>query len=407
MFTAQEIKKAVEENREEAIQCLVEALRSPSPTGKEKPMADTMLRWLDKLDISVKTYEYMEDRPNIIAEWTGSQPGKRFLFNGHMDVFPPSEGEEGRFGPWSGEIADGYIYGRGADDMKSGDCAAYMAVKLLKQMGFDPKGSIVLNYVVDEENGSQQGVVSLLEDKLLNADIGISMEPSDMRIKLGHGGIYACQVIVNGDGGPAGLPMNTNGRENKYGSQDAIEKSVLALQALYKLRDHIRETKAPTDFGYSLLTVTNIHAGDATNTYARRCTITIDRRFLPDETIETVDAEIIDAMEKVKELDPTFDYEYVPYYEPSMPVYNVNEKGLMVTTMDEAFEELFGKRPEHFRSSGGTDASYITVSTGADMPWAGPGHHDDGPATADERVCIEWYLDCIKWYMLTLVKTMQ
>lgn len=407
MFTVDEIVKAVEENREEAIQCLVEALQSPSPTGSEKPMADTMLKWLDKLDISVDTYEYMENRPNIIAEWKGTLPGKRFLFNGHMDVFPPSEGEPGKYGPWSGKIEDGYVYGRGADDMKSGDCAAYMAVKLLKQMGFDPKGSIVLNYVVDEENGSEYGVVSLLKEQLLNADIGISMEPSDMRIKLGHGGVYTCQVIVNGDGGPSALPMNTNGKENKYGSQDAIEKSIPALQALYALRKHILETKAPTDFGYSLLAVTKIQAGDATNTYARKATITMDRRFLPGETIETVDAEIIGAMEKVKETDPTFDYEYVPFYEPSMPVYDVDENGYMVTTMDEAFEELFGKKPVHFRSSGGTDASYITAATRVDMPWAGPGHHDNGPATADERVCIDWYLDCIKWYMLTLVKTMQ
>ena len=121
MITVEQIKKKVADSKEEALQCLIEALQSPSPTGSELPMALTMKKWLDKLDIKVDTYEYQKDRPNFIAEWKGSREGKTFLFNGHMDVFPATETDDPNYNAWSGEIKDGFVYGRGASDMKGGD----------------------------------------------------------------------------------------------------------------------------------------------------------------------------------------------------------------------------------------------------------------------------------------------
>jgi len=135
MITVADIQKKVDACQDEALQCLVEAIQSPSPTGSELPMAQTMKKWLDKLDIQVDAYEYEKDRPNFIATWTGSQEGKSFLFNGHMDVFPATESGDPNYNPWSGEIKDGYVWGRGTSDMKGGDCAALMAVKFLKEMG--------------------------------------------------------------------------------------------------------------------------------------------------------------------------------------------------------------------------------------------------------------------------------
>lgn len=405
MFTAEKIKNYVDNHSDDALNCLVKALQSPSPTGYEKPMADTMYAMLQELDIPIAVHEYAPERPNYIAEWCGSKPGKRFLFNGHMDVFPPSEGDSGiSGGPWSGKIIEGNVYGRGASDMKGGVCASYMAVKFLKEMGFDPKGSIVLNYVVDEENSSEYGVVSLLRDKLLTADYGISPEPSDNRVKLGHGAIYCFQIVVHGDGGHAGFPIDPKA-EGNYGNQDAIEKSILALQALYGLRKRIL-AKPTNEFGQSIMSITMINAGDASNTYARKAVITVDRRPLPNESKEEMEAEIIQALEDVKKIDPTFSYEYIPEYQPTMPVYNVPEDSFMVQTIDTAYEELFGEKPEHFRKCGGTDASFICDATDIDMPWFGPGYHDSGMATESECISIENYLNCIKTYMLTLVKAM-
>lgn len=94
MICVQDIIKKADECKDEALQYLIEAIQSPSPTGSELPMAKTVHKWLDKIGIQVDTYEYMKDRPNFIATWKGTQEGKTFLFNGHMDVFPATETDD-------------------------------------------------------------------------------------------------------------------------------------------------------------------------------------------------------------------------------------------------------------------------------------------------------------------------
>ncbi len=76
MFSVEKIKRVVDDHRDEAIECLVEAIQSPSPTGSEKPMADTALRWIDEIGFEREVYEYQTGRPNIIARWNGERTGK-------------------------------------------------------------------------------------------------------------------------------------------------------------------------------------------------------------------------------------------------------------------------------------------------------------------------------------------
>ena len=407
MICVQDIIKKVDECKDEALQYLIEAIQSPSPTGSELPMAKTVHKWLDKIGIQVDTYEYMKDRPNFIATWKGTQEGKTFLFNGHMDVFPATETDDPNYNAWSGEIKDGCVYGRGTSDMKGGDCAALMAVKLLKEMGFDPKGNVVLNFVSDEESGGEYGILSLLKDDLIHADFGISMEPSShdeqsTDLMVGHGGVYPCQVIVYGDGGHAARPLDPEDKDNHYGGEDAIKKAMKAVEALNHLADEVIAKKPVTKFGQSHMAVTKINAGIAVNNYPRRAEICIDRRYMPNETPESVDAEIIGALEAIKKTDPTFTYEYHNHYEPDTPVFVNDENSDIVKAIDACCEAVTGRKPVHFTKVGGCDVAYIKKAIGGDYPWFGPGTFKI--ACADERVSIENYLNCIKVYMATMVQ---
>ncbi|MBE6939892.1 MAG: M20 family metallopeptidase [Ruminococcaceae bacterium] len=409
MITVADIQKKVDACQDEALQCLVEAIQSPSPTGSELPMAQTMKKWLDKLDIQVDAYEYEKDRPNFIATWTGSQEGKSFLFNGHMDVFPATESGDPNYNPWSGEIKDGYVWGRGTSDMKGGDCAALMAVKFLKEMGFDPKGKIILNYVSDEESGGEKGILSLLNDNLIQADFGISMEPSSQTddttdVMVGHGGVYPCKIVVYGDGGHAAKTIDPNDSDNIYGGEHAIQKAMKAVAALEKLAVEISK-KPPTVLGQSHLAVTKINAGIAVNNYPRRAEICIDRRYMENETPESVDAEIIAALEAVKQEDPTFAYEFHNHYEPDTPVFINDEESEIVKAIDASCEAVCGRTPKHFTKVGGCDMAYVKRAIGGNYPWFGPGLLK-GIASADEKVPVVNYLNCIKVYMATLVKLM-
>lgn len=404
MISVDRIKEYVLANQKEAIQCLVEALQSPSPARNEKPMAETMLKWINRAGISVKTYEAQPNRPNIIAEWFGSKPGKRFIFNGHMDIFPPKPGNDSLYGPWSGRVVDGYVYGPGANDMKAGNCAALMAVLFLHRLQLDPVGSIVLNYVVDEQDASRYGAKYLIEQGLLKGDLGISMEPTSNNIVIGHYGVYNCQIVVHGDGGHAGILI----AEEKYGSEDAIKKSIPVLNVLYKLREDLLEKSSTHPEGRnSILSVTQMEAGTQINLYAREALINIDRRFLPGETVESCEAEIKNALEKVKNNDMTFSYEMRSEFLPTMPILDIPKDGYMVSILDKVLMELFNRKSTYGYCEGATDAAFIYAAHGIDMPIIGPGTFSPLNADShDDRASVKDYLEAIQIYMLTLIKTM-
>ena len=95
-----------------------------------------------------------------------------------------------------------------------------------------------------------------------------------------------------------------------------------------------------TEYGQSHMAVTKIHAGIAVNNYARRAEICIDRRYMPNETPESVDAEIIAALEEVKKADPTFEYEFHNRYEPDTPVFVNDENSEIVKAIDASCEAV-------------------------------------------------------------------
>lgn len=176
MINVKDIDRIVEENREEAQAFLTECLRTPSVTGDEKEMGQVMTKWVKAAGLDPECYEKTEGRPNIVAKWQGSKPGKQFVFNGHMDVFPPVAGNPGLYGPWSGKVVDGRVYGRGAVDMRSGLCAGLMAIKYLKELGYDPNGNILFTAVSDEEN---IGASSLLSVTMMESGNTANMYPSE------------------------------------------------------------------------------------------------------------------------------------------------------------------------------------------------------------------------------------
>ena len=107
MIDAKMISDYVDAHSNDAISFLQAILRVPSVTGDEEAVAKVFADKMRDAGLEVQVYEAAPHRPNLLAEWFGSVPGKRFVFNGHMDVFPPNEGDPGLYGPWSGELHDG------------------------------------------------------------------------------------------------------------------------------------------------------------------------------------------------------------------------------------------------------------------------------------------------------------
>lgn len=391
MFTVEEIKTQVEASREEILDCLREVLQTPSITGQEAEVGKVFCRRISQHTGLLPTvYEKEPGHPNILAEWFGSRPGKRFIFNGHMDHFPPPEGKKDTYGPYSGKLVDGKMYGRGASDMKSGDVSALFAVALLKRMGFDPKGSVLLSYMCDEENGSNYGAKWMCRQNLLNGDYGICMEATTKRLKTRACGSWRAKFTYVSDG------CNSY---REHPKKSALEKSVIAINALYELRETIR--KRTNEFGDKpVFSITTLHAGEATNMHAAVSTFTIDRRMIVGETHKDVSREILNVLDCLKKTDPDMEYTYEVTSE--RPAFLLPENSEMVKTCKEAYKKVTGRDLILWYSSAGADASTIREYNGIEMPvWSGAtGMQASGP---DEHIVIEDMLECIQYYMLTIM----
>lgn len=394
MFAAKEIHRVVEESRQEIIDCLVELLQTPSMTGEEVPISKVFCKWIERAGIQPVVHGISPEHPNVFGEWFGSRPGKRFIFNGHMDTFPPTEGDPGIYGPFSGKVTDTHIYGRGAADMKGGDAAALMAVTLLKRMGFDPRGSILLSYMCDEEIGGRYGVKWLVKQELLNGDFGICMEPTRGKILVGHSGIYRAWITYT-------APAESSSRE--HSSKNALEKSVIAINALYAHREEVRSHKDPY-YDCASLSITTLHAGNATNVHAAQSRFSIDYRLVPGQTHAGVEKEIRDILDGLKASDPEMDYSIEVISD--RPVFDIPEDSDIIRACCAAYEEVTGQPAELLRRHGGSDAATIFGHNGILMPNWGAGDEYNEGTKPNEKISITNYLQSVEYYILTLVKLM-
>ena len=149
MDIKEKVKGLVKE--EEVIQLLRDIVKIPSHLGqelREKPISDftSQCNFSRKQEIETYQQEVFPGRPNVVAVIRGIGAGTSLMFNGHIDTVPPF----GMEAPFSAEVREGRIYGRGTSDMKSGVASMAYAMKLLKESGVRLKGDVVYVGVIDE-----------------------------------------------------------------------------------------------------------------------------------------------------------------------------------------------------------------------------------------------------------------
>ena len=148
--------------QEETIRICQELIRIPSVNygegkGDEKAVAEYVVESLAEVGITAKTYESAPNRVNVVAKIKGSDSSRPGLVvHGHIDVVP-AEAKDWSVDPFSGEIKDGFIWGRGAVDMKNVDAMILAIVRKWTREGYVPPRDIVLAFFADEEAGSEYG----------------------------------------------------------------------------------------------------------------------------------------------------------------------------------------------------------------------------------------------------------
>lgn len=175
-------------------------------------------------------------RPNVVGVFRGSGGGRSILFSTHVDTVPYETGKWVESTPFSGELKDGKLYGRGAYDIKSATAAALFAARCVTELGLPRRGDVIVESVVDEEFGGSHGcLASRLRG--YQADIAINSEPTNMAVCPIHRGGGEWKIVVRGD---PGMAFNQEKLDNPVYK---LARVIDALRAWNDWRN--REVKAP------------------------------------------------------------------------------------------------------------------------------------------------------------------
>ena len=247
------------------------SINSENPPGNELVLAK-FIEWdMKSLRIDVRTYTYVKGRPNVIAILKGSWPRSKakreaILITPHFDTVPIGKG-------WKhnplGQITKGKIYGRGATDDKGNLACCMEVMRSLVEDNAVLKRDVILAATVDEETGSHQGIIPLLEKKILKPKVAVILDSDEFDTIVAQKGLIHCRIQITG--------KKAHGAYNWQGI-NAIEQAARIILKLKKYKPGYKRHKllhAPT------LNVGVIKGGDKVNMVADQCEFSVDFRFMP------------------------------------------------------------------------------------------------------------------------------
>ena len=202
-----QVVTAVDEYADELLDLCSKLIQIPSvnPPGDSTEITDFIQAYLEDNDLAVDIHESKENMYNMISSY-GNKDGKTLIYCGHTDVVPAGNLDKWDFDPFSGEIKDGYLLGRGASDMKAGLGGLIFSVVLMKRLGIELDGQVTLAIVPDEETGGRYGVPWILENGLISGDGCLIAEPSSpYNPTIGQKGSFAFELEVFGEPGHGSL----------------------------------------------------------------------------------------------------------------------------------------------------------------------------------------------------------
>ena len=207
---------------QEASELLGELLRfnTVNPPGDERAAQEHLASLLGEVGFQCELLGAQPARPNLVARLSGTEPGPTLCYLGHVDTVL-ADAEEWTHGPWSGEQHDGFIWGRGALDMKSQVAAEIAAAAGLAREGWRPtRGDLLIVTVVDEETGGELGAEWITKnhsekvrcDLLINEGGGAVFEYGGPPARRLYGvccaekGVFRFTLTTEGVAGHASMP---------------------------------------------------------------------------------------------------------------------------------------------------------------------------------------------------------
>ncbi len=330
-------------------------------TTDEREIAACVADELRRIGARVEIREPEPGRTSVLGTLPGQGGGRSLVLYAHMDTVGVGDMAE----PFSGEVRDGRLYGRGSYDMKCGLAACIAAARAIAEAGIPLAGDLHVLGVADEEVASL-GLFDALT--AFRPDAAIVTEPTELDVVSAHKGFIWIEVETEGraaHGSRFDLGVDANLRMGRF------------LGRLEELERELRHRPPHPLVGPPSLHAATLRGGAAPSIYAAHCRLEVERRTIPGETEAGCVAELQAIADELAAADPTFRAKVRPFL--TRPPFEVPAGAPIVRTVTEMATAVLGRTPATVRQTFWMDASLFaeagveTVVIGAH----GTGAHAD------------------------------
>jgi acetylornithine deacetylase/succinyl-diaminopimelate desuccinylase-like protein len=281
----------VNQHFDQEVQFLQALVRVPTdtPPGNNAPHAERTAELLQAMGLEAQKLPVPPDMVQAAGLQSVTNllvrrrfgPGRTVLLNAHGDVVPPGEGWT--HDPYGAEIVDGKLYGRAAAVSKC-DFATYtFALRALEAVAKPTQGSVELLFTYDEEFGGELGPALLLNNGTIKPDLMVAAGFS-YQVITAHNGCLQLEVTVHGKMAHAAIPDS---------GVDALQAAVQLLSALFAQNAILKNVRSDVvGITHPYLNVGMIEGGTNTNVVPGRVSFKLDRRMIPEENPEQVEADL-------------------------------------------------------------------------------------------------------------------
>jgi len=337
------------------------------------------------------------DRYNVIAKRAAAAEGGRSaIFNGHLDVVSPEPLFLWDTDPFAPVERDGWIYGRGAGDMKSGVAAMTYAVHAVEKAGFGLKAPVTIEAVIEEECGGNGALACVAAGH--TAEAVLIPEPVGPKILTAQMGVLWFKVSLTG------VPRHV---AEAGAGVNAIEKCIPLITALRELEAEMNQEAHPAYAGSHHpinLNIGIIKGGDWPSTVPAAAEFHCRLSFYPGITYDYTCRRIVDAVARATRADA-----WLAANQPQLEFYGFRSEGHIADRSRPAFHalndchrEIFGRDAEDSISTATTDVRAYHHYAGAPATCYGP--VAENIHAANERVKIESIIHTAKVYALFLAR---
>ena len=389
----------IDEMRDEIIKFHQEIVQIPSenPPRKYKEIVKFTENKFKELGLKTQV-----KRNNVVGE-LGDGNGQTLILYGHLDTVEAFKGWTKD--PFSAEISNGKIYGRGASDDKSSVSAEIFATKALIEAGVKLNGNLILTAVIDEETGGLRGADYILENGIIKGEACLLGDaPCDYPFGYTGGTMYITFTTFGKIAHGLGFPDLPIPYRNEHSGVNSIEKMMRIMDFLLRLKEEFlrTETKYPLPEGWnaavSSVNMAEIHGGNKITTVPDKCFLHVSINTIPEQDIESIKTRIMNYVEELNHQDPDFKVTVqIPIaFEPQI----IDENSEFAKAVKNATKAVFDEERGFKLFLPSTDAHWFQ-ERGIPTILIGASRGDNNPHAEDEFVYIEDLINTTKLFAIT------